>query len=213
MSQPGASLAGIHSFRWYFLTVLIWFSLLAGRTCAQSFVFGVGAYHHIDPPKPTCLMEYTIDRKPSLNAELYFQHIMNTNRNTRLGFLAPSVRAIVKPKNPEADSSYDYRMISYLFSFQRKVYQKDFFYLLLGISAGPCFRNWSGPNERYNPFRNLNLGFSFQPGIYCVFRVYKIVGIQISGRFNQILTGEDFSPFSSGFDLQAGLLLVVERRK
>jgi hypothetical protein len=176
-------------------------------------VFGIGAYHNIDPPRPTCLLEYTIDRKLTLSAEFYFQHIMNTNRNTRLGFQAPSVRAIVKSKNPEADSSFEYRMISYLFSFQRKVYQKDFFYLLLGISAGPCFRNWSGPNEHYNPFRNLNLGFSFQPGVYCVFRVYKIVGIQISGRFNQILTGKDFSPFSSGSDFQAGLVLVTAPTK
>ncbi|NIT03231.1 MAG: hypothetical protein GTO09_14015, partial [Candidatus Latescibacteria bacterium] len=175
-------------------------------------VLSGGIYDCIDPPKPTCLADRTVDYRYSLGAEIYFDHILGANRSTRLGLQAFSLWATSKPVSSN-DSTCDYRLISYLFSLQRRVYRKDFFHLLLGLSAGPCWRNWSGPNERYNPFRNLSLGFSVQPGVYCIFKLYKTVGIQINGRFNHILTGKDFHPFSSGFDLQAGLLLVIAPRK
>jgi hypothetical protein len=205
-------LIGVRSFTKRLLIVLTLVSASTDPILAQSIVLSGGIYDCIDPPKPTCIVEPIIDYKYSLGFEIYFKHILDTNRRTRFGMQAFSHWATSKPESSN-DSTYNYRLISYLFSLQRTVYQKDFFSLLLGLSAGPCWRNWSGPNERYNPFHNLNLGFSIQPGVYCVIKLFKTVGIQINGRFNHILTGEDFSPFSSGFDLQAGLLLVVERRK
>jgi len=204
----------ILSFKWFLLILPIFLSASACPTFAQSLGLGLGWYESIDPPKPTWSSNYNIDQKPTFSIEIYFRNIVNSKRNTRLGFQLSFTRARSNPKNPDewSSTSYEYLFSSYLFSYQRKIYHKDFFYLLGSFSGGLSFRK-SDPVDGHGccevPFANIKEGISLQPGVYCVFRVYKVVAIQISGRYNYLITGGDeFYPFSSGFLFEAGLLLV-----
>ena len=207
------------SVSWLLLSLLILVMVTAGTIGAQSLGFNVGWYESIDPPRPTCIPECTIEQKPSYSFGFYPREIVNTDRNTRLGLQLSFARAKKKSAqpgelSPARNTTNEYLMSSFLFSYQRLAYHKDFFYWTLGVSGGPSFRSSSNAGHHEVPFSNLRMGLSFQPGTYFVLNVYKFLAIQISARYNYLMsTGSDFYPFSSGFLLEGGLLLVPRAGK
>lgn len=209
----------ILSFKWFLLTIPIVISASANQVGAQSIGFNIGWYHSINPASYSSPWDFALDQKPSISFELYFRNILNSNRASRFGIRAFFLSVRRKPVNPSEVNlanrdGYKYRMSSFLFSYQRKIYNKDLFYLMLNLSAGLSFRkyeNLSGASSCEVPFCTLpDASFSFQPGLYCILKVYKNLVVQINGRYNFLTADKkDFYPFSSGLLFEGGLLLEM----
>lgn len=210
----GSILIRIRSFGWLLLAGVS-FALVSVNPCrSQSLVLHVAEHQRLKEDRDYTPVFLTLDQHPSYGFEIYLQNIIKTKRAYRFGislsfFSVEGKLAYPYSEIPMPKLWLDYRLTTLSYCFQRKIFSGESVYFLGNLSAGLVFKKADFLFSTYH-FRDDYICFSFQPGICYVLRIYQNIGVQLSGRYN-FFTGkkQDLYPFSSGFLLEAGLLLEL----
>lgn len=185
----------------------------ANPCCGQSLVLHVGGHEKIKVDTRYTPSFITLDQRPSLGFEVYSTSILKTNRAYRLGigltFFSIKGKLLEPYSELPLHEWLDYRLTTLLASFQRKVFSSESVYFLGNLSAGVAFKKSELEISTLYE-RDDYIGLSIQPGVCYILRLYRNMGIQVSGRYN-FLTGkkQDLYPFSPGFLLEGGLLFEL----
>jgi hypothetical protein len=204
----------IRFFGWLLLINATFAFVSANVADAQSLVLRIAEHQKVKEDRNYIPDFVALDQKPSYGFEFYLHSILKTKRAYRFGIGLSSFSVKSKLKEPYSEIPVsgrllDFRLTTLSVRFQRKIFGEESVYFLGGVSAGVCFKKAEFEVSTYY-FRDDYVCFSFQPGFCYVLRIYRNIGIQLSGRYN-FLTGrkQDLYPFSPGFLAEGGLLFEL----
>lgn len=198
---------------------IFWFNTAA---MSQSTEFGVSRYHGVHGTHK--FSGERIKNKFGFSFAFYLRRFLDQTATTRFGYRLSINRAedfASAPTNSfpiNRDNRNEYKMVSMLISYQRKLYQANDSILILELAAGPSLISSSskeGPNQCDTFLCNFpKIRMNFKPGLSYMLKIYRTAALQVAGSHTLLTGGKDeVLPFKSGFRISVSLVLEMERKR
>jgi hypothetical protein len=200
--------------------------MLSNQTAsAQSILANVGRYYSYDAADPWWYDspdDFELDHNPSFGLEVYFSDISGLNSTSRFGllFFYQSAKALpVDPDNVNLAyvNGFRYRIAGLMLGYQRRVFARRDYFILLGLSSGLFFiteENLNpGPDVCGELFCGLEgnpIGLIARPEIVNVYYIHSNSYLQLTVSLPFLFVDkEDSYPYSSGYQIQLGIAYAL----
>ena len=209
----------------FFACFTLLFLLCGPPASAQSILANIGRYYTYDAADPwwyDAPDDFDLDHGLSYGLDVYFSDISAPTAKGRFGLLFFYQSAKALPVDPDAVNlayvnGFRYRIASFMLGYQRRVYARGDYSLLLGLSSGLYFitaENLNpGPDQCSELFCGLDddhIGLIVRPEFVNVYHIHSNSYLQLTMSLPFLFVDtEESYPYSSGFQIQLGIAYAL----